>query len=57
MSAPKDKSLLFDKSVDLLLMFLGLYAAMAVQDFADHQKEKKQYRQLIQGFHEELQSN
>ncbi len=57
MSTPKGNSLLFDKSVDLVLMFLGLYAAMAVQDFADHHKEKSHYRQLVQGFQEELASN
>lgn len=53
----KDKSLLFDKSVDLILMFLGLYAAIAVQDFVDHQKDKDHYQQLLSGFKEELMSN
>ena len=55
--AAKNESLLFDKAVDLVLMFLGLYAAMAVQDFADHHKDKQHYKQLIQGFQEELDSN
>lgn len=55
--AAKSDSLLFDKSVDLVLMFLGLYAAMAVQDFADHHKDKQQYKQLLTGFQEELESN
>ncbi len=53
----KDKSLLFDKSVDLVFMFLGLYAAIAVQDLVDHQKDKQNYQQLLSGFKEELESN
>ena len=53
----KDKSLLFDKSVDLVFMFLGLYAAIAVQDLVDHQKDKQNYQQLLNGFKEELESN
>jgi hypothetical protein len=57
MSSTKDKSLLFDKSVDLILMFLGLYAAIAVQDLVDHQKDKDHYQQILSGFNEELESN
>ena len=53
----KDRSLLFDKTVDLVLMFLGLYAAIAVQDLVDHQKDKDHYQQLLSGFKEELLSN
>nr|ADI18886.1 hypothetical protein [uncultured delta proteobacterium HF0010_08B07] len=53
----KDRSLLFDKSVDLVFMFLGLYAAIAVQDLVDHQKDKQNYQQLLSGFKEELESN
>lgn len=49
--------LLFDKLLDLILMFLGLYAAIAVQDYVDKHKEHKQYKQLLEGFSEELESN
>jgi hypothetical protein len=38
-------------------MFLGLYAAIAVQDYVDKHKEHKQYKQLLGGFSEELASN
>lgn len=53
----KDRSLFFDKSLDLILMFLGLYAAIAVQDLVDHQKDKQNYKELLNGFREELDSN
>ena len=49
--------LFFDKLLDLILMFLGLYAAIAVQDYVDKHKEHKQYKQLLEGFSEELSSN
>ena len=57
MREPKSSSLLFDKGLDLVLMFLGLYAAMAVQDFVDHGKDRIQYVKLLEGFEEELKSN
>lgn len=57
MSQSPSRSLLFDKGLDLLLMFLGLYAAMAVQDFVDHNKSRGQYKELLAGFQEELESN
>jgi hypothetical protein len=57
MREPKSSSLLFDKGLDLVLMFLGLYAAMAVQDFVDHGKDRSQYIKLLEGFQEELESN
>ena len=57
MSDPNSPSLLFDKGLDLVLMFLGLYAAMAVQDFVDHGKDRVQYIKLLEGFQEELESN
>lgn len=57
MKQPKSDSLLFDKGLDLVLMFLGLYAAMAVQDIVDHGKDRGQYKKLLAGFQEELESN
>lgn len=50
-------SIVVDKSLDLILMFLGLYAAMAVQDFVDHRKDRSHFHELLSGFQEELKSN
>jgi len=52
-----DADLLLDKLLDLALMFLGLYAAIAVQDLVDAGKERRQYTQLLQGFSDELKNN
>jgi hypothetical protein len=52
-----DSDLLLDKLMDLVLMFLGLYAAIAVQDLVDAGKERRQYSQLLQGFSDELKNN
>ena len=57
MSNLSTSELVADKFVDLILMFLGLYAAIAVQDLVDQRKESKQYTQLLEGFTEELQGN
>ena len=57
MSKQPTSSIWFDKLIDLLLMFLGLYAAMELQDFVDHRQDKKQYKQLLDGFKDELKSN
>jgi len=57
MAQQRDTSLWFDKLVDLLIMFLGLYAAMELQDFVDHRQDKKQYQQLLDGFRDELKIN
>lgn len=46
-----------DKAIDLAIMFLGLYAAMGLQDLVDYSRDKSQYRQLIEGFQEEVKSN
>ncbi len=52
-----DSDLVIDKLIDLVLMFLGLYAAIAVQDLVDAGKERRQYTQLLQGFSDELRNN
>lgn len=57
MSRLKDTSLLFDKLIDLVFMFIGLYLAIAVQDWQDLQKSKEQYKQLLSGFVEEVNAN
>lgn len=57
MSEQGGPSFWVDKSIDLLLMFLGLYAAMELQDFVDHRQNKKQYTQLLEGFADELKNN
>ena len=57
MQKPNTSELLFDKGIDFLLMFLGLWAAMLAQDCADHQRDKQQYVKLLEGFQEELENN
>ena len=57
MSDKLSSSIWFDKLIDLVLMFVGLYAAMEVQDFVDYRQDKKQYNQILEGFKDELKSN
>ena len=57
MGKPLSDSIFLDKLLDLILMFLGLYAAMALQDLVDHHKDRAQYVELLRGFKEELNSN
>jgi hypothetical protein len=57
MSKLKDPVLLVDKLIDLVFMFIGLYLAIAVQDWQDLEKSKEQYKQLISGFLEEVKAN
>jgi len=57
MSNQLSSSIWFDKMIDLVLMFVGLYAAMEVQDFVDYRQDKKQYKQLLEGFKDELKNN
>ena len=57
MPSQEGPSFWVDKTIDLLLMFLGLYAAMELQDFVDYRQDKKQYTQLLEGFRDELQNN
>ena len=49
--------LIFDKFIDLVLMFLGLYLAIAVQEFQDDRQAQSQYLKLLQGFRTEIESN
>ena len=49
--------LMFDKFIDLVLMFLGLYLAIAVQEFQDDRQAQSQYLKLLQGFRTEIESN
>lgn len=51
------RELAVDKVIDLVLIFLGLYAAIAVQDCQDRAKEKNDYRELLASFQRELTHN
>ncbi len=51
------RELAVDKVIDLVLIFLGLYAAIAVQDCQDRAKEKNDYRELLGSFQRELTHN
>jgi hypothetical protein len=48
---------LLDKFVDFILIFVGLYAATALQRYQDVQKEKEEYVSLLHDFQRELASN
>ncbi|MCW5833289.1 MAG: hypothetical protein KIS78_12885, partial [Labilithrix sp.] len=65
-SAPKDDGekkgwmnweLFIDKTVDFILIFVGLYAATALQRYQDDQKEKDEYVLLLNDFKHELEAN
>lgn len=49
--------LVIDKIVDFFLIFVGLYAATAVQRWQDADKEEAEYVTLLQDFKTELASN
>lgn len=49
--------LLLDKSIDFALIFVGLYAATALQRCQDTAKEKEEYLSLLQDFKRELNAN
>lgn len=49
--------LLIDKSIDFVLIFVGLYAAIAVQRCQDTAKEKQEYVSLLRDFQRELAAN
>lgn len=49
--------LVIDKVVDFILIFVGLYAATALQRYQDDQKEKDEYAQLLEDFQRELKDN
>jgi hypothetical protein len=51
------RELLVDKAIDFVLIFVGLYAAIAVQRYQDTQKEKAEYVSLLQDFDHELSAN
>ena len=49
--------LFIDKTVDFILIFVGLYAATALQRYQDDQKEKEEYVMLLNDFKHELEAN
>lgn len=49
--------LVFDKIIDFILIFVGLYAATAVQRCQDTTKEKEEYVALLHDFKRELNAN
>ena len=49
--------LLVDKSVDFVIMFVGLYLALAVQDWQDARKEHQDYVALLESFKTEFAHN
>ncbi|HEY0706366.1 MAG TPA: hypothetical protein VGG33_06195, partial [Polyangia bacterium] len=51
------KELVVDKIIDFVLIFVGLYAAIAVQRWQDDAKEKTEYKKLLGDFKAELQAN
>jgi hypothetical protein len=54
----KDRSeLVIDKLIDFFLIFIGLYAAIAVQRWQDTAKEKQEYLSLLGDFKRELGAN
>ncbi len=63
--APKPKKeggggaleLFIDKTVDFILIFVGLYAATAVQRCQDADKDKQEYISLLQDFKREIHGN
>ncbi len=46
-----------DKTLDFILIFVGLYAAIAVQRCQDDEKERQEYVSLLKDFHTELNAN
>jgi hypothetical protein len=46
-----------DKTIDFILIFVGLYAALAVQDWLDARKETEDYVKLLDQFRVELEAN
>jgi len=48
---------IFDKVFDLILIFVGLYAATALQKYQDTRKEKGEYVQILHEFRRELKAN
>lgn len=51
------RELVVDKSIDFVLIFVGLYAATAVQKYQDTMKEKAEYVSLLKDFRDELSAN
>lgn len=51
------RELVVDKFVDFILIFVGLYAAIAVQRWQDSDKEKDEYVALLKDFKTELSAN
>ncbi len=49
--------LIIDKTVDFALIFVGLYAATAVQRCQDTAKEKQEYISLLRDFRREIDAN
>lgn len=49
--------LVFDKFIDFALIFVGLYAATALQRYQDTQKERGEYVQMLHDFKRELKTN
>jgi hypothetical protein len=49
--------LAIDKAIDLVLIFVGLYAAIAVQRYQDDLKEQSEYVALLSDFRAELTAN
>ncbi|WP_437533613.1 hypothetical protein WME79_06950 [Sorangium sp. So ce726] len=49
--------LTIDKSIDFLLVFVGLYAAIQVQKWQDDRKEQDAYVELLRSYDEELKHN
>ena len=59
-SEPKFKlnaELVIDKFIDFVLIFVGLYAATALQRYQDVQREKDEYVALLHDFERELAAN
>ncbi|HSC86826.1 MAG TPA: hypothetical protein VLC09_06125, partial [Polyangiaceae bacterium] len=60
MSAPKpylNPELLLDKFIDFVLIFVGLYAATALQRHQDTERERDEYVSLLRDFQRELSAN
>lgn len=49
--------LMIDKSLDFVLIFVGLYAAIAVQKWQDAKKEREDYTRIVADFTAEVTSN
>lgn len=49
--------LTLDKTIDFILIFVGLYAAIAVQRCQDDEKERGEYISLLKDFRAELDAN